>query len=301
MLDLIRYLPLAWRKRDVYCTPRGPNLARARRQIIVVGGSRVTVSVPRHSSMSSIYGQRRVCRGDALARGLSINYGNGFMANKHWGFRTLLSRTWAFWGPWMTGAKAQLVLRISLVGRHGEFKYGSEISFFHPRAFENALADYLNDRYGHQGWEIEKPCYVGPVNWQRQNHLPVFGARFDILERDVDSGNADSLDERFLVFPITPSHFLEIALERHVYQLKNWNEPSFDITPVDALEASILQSVHLELGPDTQAEWDKAKAEFGDISLSDEFPPLRWPTEAFVPTPMDPEDQALLDWLEREQ
>lgn len=297
MLNWLRYLPLKWRKRENYCVPGGPNFASAERLSMVIGGSRLTIRAPRHRPTRKVFGQAKPLTIDALSRALSAKYGEGYMANRHWGFTTLLSRSWAFWGPWMTGAKAQLTLSINLVGRLDQFAYGGEISFFHPKALENVLVDYLNDLFGHKGRNSGKPHYAGPIAWQPHHHFPVFSASFDIHSTEREPYNADSPEERFFVFPITHDRFVEVVFRRSIYQINGY-DPNFDITPIDQLERAILDSLQLELSPSTQAEWDKVKAACGGMSLTDTFPPLRWPTDAFVPKPMDPEQQAVLDWAE---
>lgn len=78
-------------------------------------------------------------------------------ANDHWGYITPLARRWAFGGPWMSGCKAELQLSVVVRGRQSDFAF-PDISFFHPRAFEMVLVNYLNDRYGHKNWGAAQPC-----------------------------------------------------------------------------------------------------------------------------------------------
>ena len=43
------------------------------------------------------------------------------------------------------------------------------------------------------------------------------------------------------------------------------------------LTESIIRSIKLNVGPETQAEWNKVKADIQDMSFSEAFGELKWP------------------------
>lgn len=188
----------------------------------------------------------------------------------------------------MTGAKAQLSVALSIIGRDEAHEYENS-SFFHPRVFENVVADYLNALYGHHGLSGGFQ-HKGPVDWKPVIGLPVFGASFKVFHYDPYDGQLFK-PEDLIVFPITSKHFVEVAFDRQVYSKDRAAKPYFDITPVDELQKAITSSIQLELGPEAQAEWDRVAAECPDMSLTSSFAPLRWP--------IDPNEQASGKWLRR--
>ncbi|SFC52932.1 hypothetical protein SAMN05660479_01859 [Microbulbifer thermotolerans] len=193
----------------------------------------------------------------------------------------------------MTGCKGELSLSIAVVGRLDEYSL-PQVSLFNPKAFEMILVYYLNDFYGHKNWGGESshiPRYSGPIGWQCHNHLPVPSASFKI-SRSADPTNLVR-PEYFFVFPITEKHFVEVCFEQDIYSFDKNNKPTFDTSPIQELQDNIFNSISLELGPETQAAYDKVKAEVGDMRLSEEFAPLKWPTNVYPPEPVSEMQQRL--------
>jgi hypothetical protein len=280
MRNYFKYPPLEWRKRKEYCVPQGPSFARAPWTTLHLAGNRLRFKAPRHSPKFSSVEQARVLPGhDVLADSNLRHFNSTNMPNDHWGFATPLSRKWAFWGPWMTGCKAELLMAIAVLGRQPEHAF--DLSFFHPRAFEMVLVQYLNDRYGHEHWDVQThvPRWHGPVDWQRHNHLPVFSASCKIYNQgpDPDITNNLSYPDHLFLFPITDQHFVRITFVQHLYSRDDRHKLTFDTTPVQALQDAILNSISLELSPISQASYNKVKAEVGDMQLTPTFAPLKWP------------------------
>ncbi|WP_341938818.1 hypothetical protein [Marinimicrobium sp. C2-29] len=196
------------------------------------------------------------------------------MANNFWRSRTIFRREWAFWGPWMTGAKAQLVMAVTIVGRDKDHEY-QNASFFHPRVFENVVADFLNAQYGHSGVDAGFPCR-GPMNWRPLRDLPVSGARCTIYK--VGYGNHLTAPVDLLLFPVTDKHFIKVTFDPRIYS-KNKSGPHFDTTPIADLQEAIIDTIQLELGPEAQAEWNRVAADCPDMSLTEHFAPLKWPID----------------------
>lgn len=280
MWNSIKYLPLEWRARNNYCVPKGPDFNRARAVTIPIGGSLLRFKAPHHSPSNRHFAGIRLLPGrDALEGG--ARYGGGMMANDFWGIRVPFARDWAFWGPWMTGCKAQLGMSVTIVNRQKNHAFPN-ISFFNPRAFEMVLANYLNDRYGHRCWDdiYAHICrYQAPVEWRTHDHrLPVPSASFTIFMLGYD-GKSLSQPIYIFAFPIADEHFVEVAFRPHFA----WANPAYDATPVRELQEAIFDSITLKLSPEAQASYDKVKAECPDMRLTSNFPPLKWPTPTAAP------------------
>lgn len=288
MWHLIKYLPVEWFPRDFPCTPRGPTIRRARPVTIRIAGSELHLKVPRHSPSSSSMQQYNLFLGrDTLAQGLFSAHGREPMVNNdHWGFASALARRWAFWGPWMSGCKAELHFGITVVGRMEGFEFANS-SFFHPRAFEAVITQYLNDRYGHERWgsseDDPRPRHAGPFDWQIHDHLPVFSASCNVYHTHRDGKTPNRTPEQLLFFPVTDQHFVRVYMRQYLYARDEQDNLTFDPNPIQALQDAVFNSMTLELSPEAQASYDKVKAECPDMRLTETFPPLNWPTKATTP------------------
>lgn len=190
-----------------------------------------------------------------------------------------------------------------IIGRKPEFDF-PHISYFHPRAFEMVITTYLNDYYGHRLWDSRCPHipdYIGPVDWQRHQHLPVFsasckiynwadgdvfvpgenGSTSRIYHKNVDVTARRYPDELFF-FPVTEKHFVLIQFNQHHYSRDEDDDGkfAFDTSPIQKLQDDIFNSITLELSPDAKASYERVKAEHRNMQLSKEFAPLKWPTAA---------------------
>lgn len=275
MWDSIKYFPLDWRKRDHYCTPRGPKVSSARQLSFTIGGSQLNFRAPKHSPhrRQNLSTEPNKYKHEELSGGLQ-RYATDLMANDYWRSRTIFHREWAFWGPWMTGAKAQLAMAVTIVGRDESHEY-QNTSFFHPRVFETVVADYLSARYGHNKTGGAFP-YRGPLNWRPIGGLPIFAARCTVCK----VGSTDNLiaPEDFLLFPITGKNFIKITFKQRIFS-DDRSGPLFDTNPVEELQEAIISTIQVEMGDKVQAEWNRIAAHCPDMSLTEHFAPLKWPID----------------------
>lgn len=296
MFTYLKHLPfdvISLRK-DTYCRPRGPSFERAKVVHIPIAGGRVSVQVPRHSPADRFPDQIRLLPGDDLLHDheLISNGSSGDTTIEKWGSLVGLRRSWAFWGPWLSGCKGELTFVVSVVGRMPGHEL-RDLSFFHPITFETVLAQYLDEYYGSSTWGSHMPNtprWHGPMEWQQHQHLPVFSASFNIYGRGEDlPGNteADRLNiggsqpDQLFVFPITDQHFVKVYFKQHIYSKDDQRKPIFDTSPIQALQDAIFNSITLELSPEAQASYDKVKAEHRNMQLSKTFAPLKWPTTVY--------------------
>ena len=274
-MNWIKYLPLELRKNKHPCKPSGPSINSATLKQCAIEHNHIEFRAPRHSYLCNTiiqmpirhYHQKIVLR----------SFNDGVMENDDWKQDTFFARGWNFWGAWLTGKKASLSMNAMQIAKAKNFEYPSEISFFHPRAFENVVGDYLNATFGHKNSGINWPAYEGPNHWQPRNLSGTFGASFDVQQ--VIQGEPTSLRFQHLLFPITKSSFIDITFIHSVTSATNAeNQRLVDPAPLNQLSEDIINSFKVKLSSESQAEWDRVKAECPDMSLATHFAPLKWPT-----------------------
>ncbi len=138
------------------------------------------------------------------------------------------------------------------------------------------------------------PRYHGPVDWKPHKHLPVPSASFKIYNRGEDVSDLVLPDQLF-VFPITDKYFVEVCFIQDLYSRDDKGNVAFDTNPLQELQDNIFNSITLEVGPETKARVDAIKKEVGNMQLSKEFAPLKWPINIYPPGPSEaPEMQKSL-------
>jgi hypothetical protein len=183
---------------------------------------------------------------------------------KDFGF---LRRNYRFWGPWGVGDVSTMNCGGG-VSRPCEPKAG--VSFFHPRAFELAVIDYIHDELTSrpEGWYEggANPCHVyrAPINWQPLNHLPGPSAYFE-----VDTG-PDSKYNHYFVTAIDDTDLLSIAFQLDPEQSGPKHIPPeewVDQKNIKQLMFDIFNSLEIHLSPDVEAKRLKAIEGLQDASL----------------------------------
>ncbi|AQQ68833.1 hypothetical protein Mag101_15230 [Microbulbifer agarilyticus] len=285
MKDLLKYAPVEWRKRDEFCIPRSPFSSVANKDSILLGGSRLSflapVHRPKHSNLKQTQIPKKYDVLEARSAGLRVDLS---MPNEHWGAMCLLSRAWAFYGPWMTGCKGELFFSVAIVERFKEHSFNTA-SFFNPLAFEAVLVNYLNDRYGSENWGgnlSHVPRHHGPVHWKSISHFPVPCASFKIFNRGEDPNNL-ALPDNLIVFPISDRHFVEVCFVHEYYSRDEHGTIAIDTAPMQELQDRVVKNIELKLSPDVQSRVDKVKSEVGSLQMCKNFAPLKWPTNIYPP------------------
>jgi hypothetical protein len=147
------------------------------------------------------------------------------------------------------------------------------ISFFHPRAFELAVIDYIDDILVTRpdGWYNSNPrnIYRAPINWQPLDHLPGPAAYFYVdnvpepilnhyFVTAVDDADLFCIGFRLDLKKTGPKH---IPPEEWVDQ-RNIKQLMFDI----------FNSLEIRLSPDVEAKRLKAIEGLKDPSLKKTMP-----------------------------
>lgn len=257
MINWLKYYPIRFRflDRDYDAEYQGPSFSQAKPITLLAGGNTIRLKVPKHKTTYDeppIYVKSQ----DGMDTGFESYHSS--VATKNWEYSTLVFRCWDYLYAWFRGRSGMLSMHISIVTR-AENKAFTNTSFFHPRSFEFILTNYLNTQFGHEH-SLGVADYRAPVNWQVHQQLPVFSASFEV----------GGINKRlFYVFPITDTHFVELS-----FSLDNEDKLREEMKVV---AKEIIQSVILELGAQSQAQWDRVKAECSDMQLSEHFAPLQWP------------------------
>ncbi len=271
------YVRYKLRKAKGLITPKGPNFSSAKTIQCDIDGSVVKFKTPKHRPLISgeepIFPAHSYHLNDMFFRS---SYQEGFKVSDNWETFRLLENAWAFYGPWFTGAVAELVMYATLIK---PINYeNDDFSLFHPRAFEKIIGDYLTNSFSTYTSESRggKHHYIAPLNWQPLTNLPVVAVR---LQVEADAKVTHDNKQYFLFFPVTdkvmacmhfdPSRLLALSQEELD---KRVNESS-----MLELMNNIIDSIELTLSPEVQAQQKAALAGLDDASLISDFPPLKWP------------------------
>ncbi len=196
------------------------------------------------------------------------------MPNNRWHYGHFFTRYWNFLPPWFTPGGSTLCMFGNIHGPGEQQDYQGS-SFFHPRVFETAIADYLNSYYGfHKSYR--KPHYRGPLNWRV---LPlsdtIHAACFDI--HDIHLSRECPRLIRLILIPIAHDRFIEIKF--HFFGTPISSD-KIDTRPMFELMDAVIDTFSLEVGEHTLAQWQQVQAQCPDMSLTKDFAELQWPIKS---------------------
>jgi len=192
-------------------------------------------------------------------------------ASENWDLDFFYENTWYFVGPWFSGSKASLTAQAILVSASRGSGF-TESNLFHPRVFEEAIANYLDKTYGYDR-SGKKPHYRGPLNWRV---LPISSSLQAVVcdIHQIHNGSRENPSvSRLVFFPVSKHQFVRVLFDFGGISIHD----EIRAKPLFALCDSIIDSMRLEVGASTQAEWDKVKAICPDMSLTESFGELPWP------------------------
>lgn len=281
MIDWLKYFPFAMRYDHNPAEVRGPYFTKPKLIKWRFGDCVLHFRAPRSNSVAGLAG--RGCSVDTLPapkgdilKALSPHSEADNWDNPRfrWKYDLLYKNEWFFVGPWFTGIQARLTLRANLISV-SELSVFSGKNFFHPAVFESAIADVLNCLYGHHKFNTQKKAHFrGPMNWRVQSISNSIKAVVCDIHTVGRSSKEDPELRRKVYIPVTPRHFLLLTINfggTKVYSDDVCAKPLFNLCN------SIIDSIRLEVGPETQAEWDKVKATCPDMSITETFGELQWP------------------------
>jgi len=254
MFDWLRYLPIQlytdYKRTSVakraYCQGLTPI-------DITMGDNKLTIKLARSYRMWQPFDfgfeKKPQCilpyNQDVLKNSFDGTIGKG----GRWRYARFLLRQWYFLSPWFGGVQIVVRMNALVITAPQEKKFES-ISFFHPRAFESALAEYLDSQYGDEKHN-KGPKYRGPINWQpvKLNEY-ISGVRFDV-ERVTYTPDSEEKAQLF-AFPVANQQFIVFTFSQH-----NGGSPTsktFNSSEIEKMVEATFASIQLELGPQTIAD-----------------------------------------------
>lgn len=266
VIDLVRYSRFEFRDLPEPCIPKGPNFNWSRTVKILMAGNELKLKLPRHAPRS--YEKQLRINGDIVHNRISRRAAQDVMGDNCWEFFTGIFRQWRFNGPWFSGDAGAVSFCFQVVE---PVEPNTNVSYFHPNVFEQALASYLTSCFEHDRSD-GKSRWRAPVNWRRKGNFPVFFANFDVLP--IRAGSP----VHYCVFPIGDHYLAEITFtfDQACSGFMEGKDQKISREPMWELVHNILDSMTLTLSPENQAKVDKIKAECPEYALSETFPPLQW-------------------------
>lgn len=259
--------------------PKGPSFNWARVIKSEYEGTEISFKAPKHrpkrSNDKGYAPQRRYTEESPLS---FRNYHDEEKAERglldHWREADFFYHSWAFNGPWFTGAVGELDLSFRLVK---VVNYPEDMSLFHPRALEQVIGDYLTYMYSHHidstRGNIQE--FHAPINWQSITHLPVNAARMEVVSENFSPHRTIM---RLVFFPISANTMARLIF--YPGRFKNLPRSELDKRvneqPMLDLMENIIASLQLKLSPKAKAQQEAALEGLEDTSLIKEYPPLKW-------------------------
>lgn len=285
------------RKQTGFISPKGPSFKWALPHYFSICGTRIKIKVPRHHTNMPVKSY------DTFGN-VDINNLDFETYERHGKKRRsalVLFREWRFYGPWFTGSMGSIKFSGSVIAA---LKPTPGLNYFHPRALEAAISDYLTYYYGDEfSLDRQRQDWRAPMNWRQQPNFPCIAARFDVVHSDIEHKGPHSL----LVFPLTKSHYFvfECNMSRPPVftrlkpepALDDWIDPKPFLTLID----QVLNSVEIELSPQAKADQEEALRGLDDKELVKEFPPLKWvaPPLKSEPTEENEDDDIFLGVIKK--
>ncbi|MFL0802517.1 MAG: hypothetical protein K6L81_02285 [Agarilytica sp.] len=236
----------------------GPNFKKSKRYEFTLAGSKLVFLAPDHSPRydSSVWLTSK--KNDALEEPFR-EFTSGVLAVDSWESASVFSRAWGYYYSKFGGGAGELKMSIGVRKRNSRFVFQSG-SFLHPKTFEYTLSLFLTNMFG---WKTlsGKASYTAPQEWGVNKTFPVPAASYDIV---------GSNEERVFVFPVTGEHFVEISFS-YIGRANNVRKE------MRTLVDQIIDSMSLELSPETQHLVDQISLENAGVELTEHFAPLKWP------------------------
>ena len=293
MLDWLKFFPYG--SREQFARPniqeiRGPYFAKPRGNKWRFDDSTFYFNAPWANPILGFNGMSRTVESlspgrrnilNGLWERVSGSAGKSPRIKGQWWF---YAKDWYFVGPWFTGWEGCLKASSLLI----DTRQDAQPNLFHPRVFESTVADYLDYAFGYDR-SAQNPSYRGPLNWYVKPLSSSIQAVVCDLHHIHNGGKDDPRVTRLVFFPVSAHQFVEISF----YFVGLDIHDEIRAKPIFALCDSIIDSMRLEVGQSTQAEWDKVKETCPDMSLSDTMGEFKWPLFEEEPN-KDPKEKEIL-------
>jgi hypothetical protein len=280
----------SWALRDQsgFTSPQGPSFKWALWHHIMLSDVHIKLKVPRHNTRLPV--ESYDIPGSVEIK--NLDFKNYERHSKKQRSAAVIYREWEFYGPWFTGSMGGINFSGSVISA---LKPTSGLNYFHPRALEAAIAEYLAVDYSHEFSPRDREqVWLAPVNWRQQPSFPCIAARFDVIRPRAPHFGPYS----YLIFPLTKTHYFvfECKMSRPPVftdikpepALNDWIDPQPFLTLID----QVLNSVRVELSPQAKADQEEALRGLveHEKELVKEFPPLKWVASEEPKKEQDDED-----------
>jgi hypothetical protein len=204
------------------------------------------------------------------------NFSPEFTIADSWEFKHLFKHDWAFNGPWFTGNLANLSMSLNIIRPKKSVAAAriTGVSFFHPRAFEQAVGDYLTNRYSIHKTD-GRAEWIAPVNWQPLTALPTMAVRLLVCR---DEEVTYSRHHEFVFFAISDQQLGVITFWPSQRAMGTQAEQDAEVgrESMNDLMDNIIASLQIELSAEAAAAQSEALKGLDDTSLVKEFLPMKW-------------------------
>ena len=271
--------PINLRINKETCVPEGPAFSSAKQVKFSLNGTEIEFIAPKHKPSSRDIKEQDVeSKYNFSDLTFRSTFDKDFQLEDTWKSCRLLFRSWTFNGPWFTGSIAELDMYVNLIRPKD---LNNNVSFFHPRAFESAIGDYLTNEYsvpkvdGRSSW-------IAPNEWKPIRGLPVVATRLHVLPDELVARRNKAM--YYLFFPVADQCFAQILfypVQLHSNGQHSQAEKDQVVSREKLFELmeNIISSLKITLSPEAQAWQAKALEGLEDTALIKNFPPMKWTTE----------------------
>lgn len=251
----------------------GPNWKGAKTYYIEVDSNRVSLKMPNVRCSTNV---------KALMKKPIKNYQsrkpNFEVAARNFVGDNLFSMFWDFYGK-------NFVRKLATVECHASIffpKKPHETSCFHPRSFEKIIGDHcVSEIELLQVARHNLQTYLAPIDWNPCStimHVPAVRYTLE-MNRSI---NMLADDQYEFLAALGDAYLFRVMfrVNRDMHFDKN-NKGDTDkekwlpIAPMKELVDNILNSIEIELSPQTKAQIEFAQAGLSDVSLINNFPPVK--------------------------
>ncbi len=257
--------------------PKGPSFSSARLIRFDVDGTEIRFRAPKHRprkvDMAQVLPEKHYQRDNMIFRSY---FDEDVNVSDEWKSFKVFFNSWAFYGPWFTGTLAEL--RMSFYFDQYLPKSEKNISLFHPRVFENAVASYLTNLYSKyisKTGENKLQHYSTPVDWRPIDRLSVPAVCLKVMPSKAAVSRSVF---NYLLFAVSDDVLAVIQFLPS--QLKALSQEELDKrvsrSTMHELMENIINSFQIELSPEAKAAQKEVLKGLDDTSLVKDFPPLKW-------------------------
>lgn len=254
------------------CKPVGPSFKKPKTWELNIDGIQIKFSTPKHKptikSRKAILPESTYQLKDMPFRS---TYNSEFDITDDWKSMCLFSHDWAFKGSWFSGCVANVHMSLMILKQKTP---NESLSFFHPRAFEQTIGNFITNTYSKLKFEGQFE-YIAPVNWQSIKNLTVIASRFKVIKNEAIAPYSNI---EYLFLPIDDKHIMYFVF--HPHRSASGSKADIDKQISDenmnTLINNIMNSLEITLSSNAQLQQEKALQGLTDTSLIEEFLPMDW-------------------------